>query len=45
MQGTTVVEAGADPTERLQRLKALRDDGILSEEEYATKRQKLVDEI
>jgi uncharacterized membrane protein YdbT with pleckstrin-like domain len=45
MQGTTVVEAGADPTERLQRLKALHDDGILSDEEYGAKRQKLVDEI
>ncbi|MEN8113248.1 MAG: PH domain-containing protein [Actinomycetota bacterium] len=34
-----------DPTEQLQRLKQLHDDGILTDEEYAAKRQKLVDEI
>jgi uncharacterized membrane protein YdbT with pleckstrin-like domain len=45
VQGTTVVEAGADPTERLQRLKQLHNDGILSDAEYEEKRQKLVNEI
>lgn len=45
MQGTTVVEAGPDATERLQRLKELHEQGILSDEEYEAKRQKLVDEI
>ena len=46
MQGGTVVQAAdADPTEQLQRLKKLHDDGILTDEEYEAKRQKLVDEI
>ena len=46
MQGGTIVEAAdADPTEQLQRLKALHDDGILTDEEYEAKRRKLVDEI
>jgi uncharacterized membrane protein YdbT with pleckstrin-like domain len=46
MQGRTVVQApAADATEQLQRLKQLHNDGILSDEEYAAKRQKLVDEI
>ena len=41
-----VVQApDADPTEQLQRLKQLHDDGILTDEEYEAKRQKLVDEI
>ena len=46
MQGGTVVQApDADPTEQLQRLKQLHNDGILTDDEYAAKRQKLVDEI
>jgi uncharacterized membrane protein YdbT with pleckstrin-like domain len=52
MQGRVVETAAAattvphkDPTEQLQRLKQLHDDGILSDEEYEAKRQKLVDEI
>ena len=46
MQGGTVVQArDSDPTEQLQRLKKLHDDGILTDEEYQAKRQKLVDEI
>ncbi len=45
VQGTTVVEAGADPTERLQRLKELHKEGVVSDQEYEAKRQKLVDEI
>jgi len=35
----------ADATERLERLTRLRRDGVISEEEYAEKRQKLLDEI
>lgn len=34
-----------DPTEKLQRVKELHDDGVLSDEEFEEKRQKLVDEI
>ena len=46
IQGGTVVQApDADPTEQLQRLKQLHNDGILTDEEYQAKRQKLVDEI
>ena len=46
MQGGTVVQApDADPTEQLQRLKQLHNDGILTDEEYQAKRQKLVDDI
>lgn len=41
----TTVEAPPDATERLQRLKQLHNDGILTDEEYAEKRAKLVDEI
>ncbi len=43
--GGTFVEAPADATERLQRLKQLHSDGILDDDEYEAKRQKLVDEI
>ena len=35
----------SDATERLQRLKQLHNDGVLTDEEYAEKRAKLVDEI
>jgi hypothetical protein len=46
MQAGTVVQApDTDPTEQLQRLKQLHNDGILTDEEYEAKRQKLVDEI
>jgi uncharacterized membrane protein YdbT with pleckstrin-like domain len=46
IQGGRVVQApDADPTERLQRLKQLHNDGILTDDEYEAKRQKLVDEI
>ena len=46
MQGGTVAQApDTDPTEQLQRLKQLHNDGILTDEEYEAKRQKLVDEI
>ncbi|MGB9357487.1 MAG: PH domain-containing protein [Acidimicrobiia bacterium] len=46
MQGGTVIQAkDSDPTEQLQRLKKLHEDGILTDEEYQAKRQKLVDEI
>ncbi len=41
----TVVEAPADATERLQRLKQLHNDGVLTDAEYEEKRAKLVDEI
>ncbi len=37
--------APADATERLQRLKQLHNDGVLTDEEYEEKRAKLVDEI
>jgi membrane protein YdbS with pleckstrin-like domain len=46
IQGGTVVQApDADPTEQLQRLKQLHNDGILTDDEYNAKRRKLVDEI
>ena len=35
----------SDATERLQRLKQLHDDGVLTDEEYEAKRAKLVEEI
>lgn len=35
----------ADPTEQLRRLKALHDDGIITDDEYAETRAKLVGEI
>ncbi len=38
-------EAPADATERLQRLKQLHNDGVLTDAEYEEKRAKLVDEI
>lgn len=34
-----------DPTKQLQRLKELRDDGIVTEEEFEEKCVKLVDKI
>jgi uncharacterized membrane protein YdbT with pleckstrin-like domain len=37
--------AEPDATEKLARLKQLHSDGILTDEEYADKRKKLVDEI
>lgn len=37
--------ASADPTEQLQRLKELYDDGVVNADEYEQKRQKLLDEI
>jgi uncharacterized membrane protein YdbT with pleckstrin-like domain len=37
--------AEPDATEKLARLKQLHSDGILTDEEYAEKRKKLVDEI
>jgi uncharacterized membrane protein YdbT with pleckstrin-like domain len=36
---------GGDATERLQRLSQLHKDGVISDEEYAEKRQALLDEI
>ena len=36
---------GGDATERLQRLAQLHKDGVISDEEYAEKRQALLDEI
>ncbi len=38
-------EAPSDATERLQRLKQLHNDGVLTDAEYEEKRAKLVDEI
>jgi len=35
----------ADPTEQLQRVKELHDDGVLSESEYEEKRAELLDRI
>ena len=43
--GGVVAAAPPDATEQLQRLKQLHIDGILTDEEYEVKRQKLVDEI
>jgi len=47
LQGGTPAPAAApaDATERLQRLKQLHRDGVLTDEEYEEKRAKLVDEI
>ncbi len=40
-----VPDLPADATERLQRLKQLHNDGVLTDAEYEEKRSKLVDEI
>lgn len=37
--------SGTDPTEQLQRIKELHDDGVLTDEEFEEKRQKLLDKI
>lgn len=34
-----------DPTEQLQRLKELHDDGLVTDEEFEEKRAKLVEKI
>jgi len=45
-QATAVSSAAVpDVTERLERLARLRRDGVVTEEEYAEKRQQLLDEI
>lgn len=45
-EGSLVAEAVApDPTERLERLARLHAEGVISDEEFAEKRQRLVDEI
>ena len=45
-QATAVAGIGQlDPTERLERLAKLHRDGVISEEEYLEKRQRLLDEI
>ena len=41
----TAAAPESDATEKLARLKQLHNDGILTDEEYAEKRKKLVDEI
>lgn len=38
-------DSSADPTEQLQRLKSLYDDGVVTDAEYEDKRTKLLDEI
>ncbi len=38
-------EPAPDATDQLRRLKLLHEDGIITDAEYAEKRQKLVDEI
>jgi uncharacterized membrane protein YdbT with pleckstrin-like domain len=42
---TAITTPGTDATERLQRLAKLRDDGIITDEEYEEKRRALLDEI
>ncbi len=37
--------AAGDPTARLRKLEALRNSGILTEDEYETQRQKIIEEI
>jgi hypothetical protein len=37
--------SASDVTERLRKLKALYDEGVLEEDVYKTKRQQLVDEL
>jgi hypothetical protein len=41
----TTVESEPDPTEQLKNLKELHDEGVLSEEEFESKKKKLIDEI
>jgi len=44
--GAMVAEAvGSDPTERLERLARLHREGVISDEEFADKRQQLLDDI
>ena len=42
---TSTGQSAADPTEQLQRLQELRDDGVVSDEEFEEKRKKLLDQI
>lgn len=44
-QQTTVSSSEPDPTEQLQRLKELHDDGVLSDEEFEEKKEELLDKI
>ncbi|OKY78257.1 MAG: Pleckstrin homology domain containing protein [Candidatus Methanohalarchaeum thermophilum] len=44
-QGTSSSNESKSTVDRLKELKELRDEGIISEEEYEEKRQKLVDEL
>ena len=44
-RGQAVPGAGSDPGERLARLQALRDRGLLTEAEYEAQRQRIISEI
>jgi hypothetical protein len=41
----TVASSAADPASALRQLKALHDEGILTDDEYKTKRQALADQL
>lgn len=42
---TGTIESSPDPTKQLERLKSLHEDGVVDEEEFQEKKQKLLDEI
>ena len=44
-QGGGSDRSDTDPTEQLQRLKELHDDGVVSDDEFEEKRQNLLDQI
>jgi hypothetical protein len=43
--GTAVAETGSDPVVKLRKLQELRDAGLLSQEEYQTKRTEVINSI
>ncbi|MHB8694501.1 MAG: SHOCT domain-containing protein [Solirubrobacteraceae bacterium] len=45
MKGAQRRSEPADPTERLAKLQALKESGVLTEAEYEGQRQKIIDAI
>jgi hypothetical protein len=41
----TVIEDSKEPSEQIRKLAKLRDDGILTEEEFEAKKKELLDRI